>query len=861
MPTPVQRQYWELKKQNPDAILFFRLGDFYEMFHDDAKLCARVLGITLTARHKGTDNEMPMCGMPYHSHQEYLETLITQGYKVAIAEQVTDKEGKITRKIDRVITPGTNQGHSLNPDQNSFLVGVIENREETPKSGKKSKKSSYALAVSDLSTGEFRTSFFENEILFFDEIYKLNPREILIESDLFDDQELCSRLPKGSLITPRKKINEKSARQCLTEHFKLPNLESFGLEKLTDQIEAAALVLKYLEETQKTDLAHIQKIIPYTTDHFMHLDHQTFRHLEIFDPLYQDENTATFISIFTKPKTAMGARLLRQWIAQPLRDIDLIHQRQTGVLELIENYEITQSLIEKFKHISDLERLLARICTGNGNPRDLAYLRDSLTILPQIEQTLTSAKSDILTSQNNKFSKFESLINLLQKKLVDTPPIEMTNGGIIRNGVDTKLDEYRSIAQNAQHWLDNYLSEQKEKTGINTLRVKFSKTFGFCLEVSKGQIEKAPKDWIRRQTLVNAERFSTPELAEYETKALSAESQAYNLEYQLFCQLRDEIVQYVYPIQEVAKSIAKIDVLLTFAKTAQKWNWNRPTILKDHNAFKVKDGRHPVVEKVSTETFIANNCTMSDQSNFHLITGPNMAGKSTYLRQNALIILLGQIGSFIPARSAQWGIVDRIFTRVGASDNLAGGKSTFFVEMTETAHILNAVTKKSFVILDEIGRGTSTFDGISLAWAIVEFLHDKIGCKTLFATHYHELTELANDLPHAENYHIAVSQNESGIIFLRKIQKGGVSDSFGIEVAKLAGVPKPIIKKARLVLQRLESENLLTGKPNLFNIPKKETQNKISEEDLAILTKIKSINPDELTPKQALDLWYEVKQF
>ncbi len=854
MATPVQRQYWELKKQNPEAILFFRLGDFYEMFFDDARLCARILGITLTARHKGTENEMPMCGMPYHSHKAYLETLVSQGYKVAIAEQVETEPGKIHRKVVRIVTPGTSQEENLNPDQNNFLVGII--RKKTKPKGTKT----YAIAVSDLSTGEFRTSYFTDEILFFDELYKLNPREILCESELFSDQEFCSKLPK-TLITPRSQITEKSARLLLQEHFGLPDLTSFGLEKLEDQIEVSALVLHYLTETQKTDLQHIQKITPYSTDIFMHLDQQTFRHLEVFSPIYSEEKSATFISIFEKAHTAMGSRKVHQWIAQPLRDLSRLNQRLSGVRDLIDNYDLLSKLSAQFRHIADLERLLGRICTGQGNPRDLASLRSSLAILPEITETLSLASAEILTDKKDCFKGFERLFSTLSTQLVDNPPVDITTGGIIRDGFDARLDELRLLSGKAKTWLDQYLAEQKEKTGINTLRVKFSKNFGFCLEVSKGQIDKAPESWTRRQTLVNAERFLTPELAKYEDKVLSAETEAYALEHQLFLDLRALVVQQVYPIQQLAKAIARIDALLVFARTAQKHQWHQP-VLTEEGDFSIVEGRHPVVEKVSTETFIANNCYLSSRSALHLITGPNMAGKSTYLRQNALIILLGQMGCFVPAKKASWGLVDRIFTRVGASDNLAGGKSTFFVEMTETAHILNAATDKSFVILDEIGRGTSTFDGISLAWAIVEFLHDTIKCKTLFATHYHELTELVNDLPCAGNYHIAVSQNKKGIIFLRKIKKGGVSDSFGIEVAKLAGLPKKVIQQARSVLDRLESENLLTGKPNLFNIPRQKVitpDSKVTSEDQILIDSIKAMNPDELTPREALALCYELK--
>lgn len=844
MSTPVQRQYQDLKDQNPDAILFFRLGDFYEMFFEDAKVASRVLGITLTARHRGTDNEMPMAGMPHHAHKEYLQNLVSQGYKVAIAEQVEDEEGRITREVVRVVTPGTSQEEHLDPNQPNFLAGVVV------------AKDSYAIAVADLSTGEFRTTSFEDEVAFFDELYRLNPKEILLESSLFDDEVWVTKLP-DCLITPRPEQKNQGAKMLLQDHFGLPNLEPFGLDRLTDQITASALVLQYLQDTQKTDLTHIQKIVSYTAGDYMQLDQQTLRHLEVFEPMYREETNATLWSVFQRPMTAMGGRTLRMWMARPLLHRPSIDARLDGVAQFLEFDDLRENLQELFRQVVDLERLMGRICTGQANPRDFAFLRDSLALLPQIGQLVGESETAIIKDQKEAFEGFEKLIEKLESQLIEQPPIEITKGGVFKDGFNEELDELRNISRNAQDWLNNFLEQQKEATGIPGLRVKFSKNFGFCLEVSKGQADKAPEHWNRRQTLVNAERFTTPELADYESNVLSAEEKAFALEYQLFTALRESVIPYLTGIQAASRAIGTLDGLLCLARTSRKFRWNRPTITDEVQKLNIQKGRHPVVEKLSTETFIANNCDMGAKSQLHLITGPNMAGKSTYLRQNALIILLGQMGSYVPAQSAEWGICDRIFTRVGASDNLAAGKSTFFVEMLETAHILNAATERSFIILDEIGRGTSTFDGISLAWAIVEFLHNQVKAKTLFATHYHELIDLADQLPRASNFHVSVTQNESGIVFLRQIKKGGISDSFGIDVAKLAGIPKTVIANAQEVMERLESDNLLSGKPNLFEVPKAD---KSSGKDQQVLDFVSGVDPDDLTPKKALELWYELKK-
>ena len=849
MSTPVQRQYQELRKQNPDAVLFFQLGDFYEMFHEDAVLVSRVLGITLTARHKGTDNEMPMAGFPLRASADYLEKMIAEGYKVAIADQIEDPvTKKIDRKITRVITPGTSmESGILDAEQNSFLAAVI--REE----------SQFGLAYADLSTGDFRTAFFDHEKSFLDELIRVSPQEILVSGALFSDEVFVEKLNFAHL-TIRKTIDISKATKKLQEHFKVPSLSALGLETLGLLIESSAMVLDYLEETQKTDLSHITKLIQYSTKQIMTLDAQTMRHLEIFQPIMYSEKSATLLSVFEKCHTAMGSRKLRQWMAHPLLSEERILDRQDGVGNLVHDGSLSSELADLLRPITDLERVLARLVTNRGNARDLAFFRDSLAQFPELEKVCDRATAPLLTEKTSLFQGFEILHHELERAIVETPPLEITQGGMIRDGYHGELDEYRSLTRDSDKWLSQFLAQKKKESGIQNLKVTYSKHFGFCLEVTKGQRNNIPDTWVRRQTLVNAERLTTPELAAYEERALSAQSKAFALEHQLFYELRQKVCDAIIPIQHAAHGVAELDVLLCFAHTAQRWRWTRPEVDSAFTQLHIVEGRHPVVEKVSQEGFISNNLKMdTDGSRIHLITGPNMAGKSTFLRQNALIILLAQIGCYVPAKSAQIGIFDRLFTRVGASDNLAGGQSTYFVEMLETASILNAATERSFIILDEIGRGTSTFDGISIAWAITEFLHDVIRAKTLFATHYHELIDLAQDLPHAENHHVSVAQNKQGIVFLRKILSGGISDSFGIEVAASAGLPREVIAKARAILNRLESENLL-DKPNLFSVPRVREKiievKKVSEAEKIL----KEINPEEMTPREALGFLFALKE-
>lgn len=856
MATPVQRQYWELKNKNPKAVLFFRLGDFYELFFEDALIGSKVLGITLTARHKGTENEMPMAGFPHHAHKEYLEKLIVAGYKVAIAEQQEDENGKITRSIVRLVTPGSSlETGLLQGDTAQYLLALAFDEIQQD----------FALAYADVSTGEFCTAQFKEESRWWDELYKLTPKEILLSNADFKNESLTKRLPKA-LLTPRSDIDTPTALKMLAAHFPVNHLQVAGIEKLATLLRLSARILSYLADTQKTELKHINQIQHKVADDVMALDAQTFRHLEIFTSLNAGEHNATLWQCLKRPHTASGGRLLRYWIYNPLTDLALINQRLDAVKELTAVPALKNTLETLLKNLPDLERLLARLSNGRGNARDLAFFRDAFATFPRIAHHLATAQATLLNQAPASLSLFQNLTNLLSQALVENPPLEITQGGMFARGFKPELDTLLSLTQDSKTWLKNYLEKCKAETGITHLKTTYAKNFGFTLEVSQSQIAKTPANWTRRQTLTNAERFTTPELSDYETHALVAETESYALEHQMFHELKETLLGWLPQIQMAARNLATVDALLGLSRTAQAYRWTPPTLRTDTGFIQIQGGRHPVVEQLSTESFVANNLSMTPDSRFHLISGPNMAGKSTFLRQNALIILLAQIGSFVPAKKAELSLYDRIFTRVGASDNLAAGQSTFFVEMAETARILHAATPKSFVVLDEIGRGTSTFDGISLAWAITECLHNDLKANTLFATHYHELIDLAEDLSAATNWHVSVTQNEDGIVFLRHIKPGGISDSFGIEVAKLAGVPASVVANARTVLRRLESESLLSGKPNLFStatfnsspeLPKIEPEMPPS----ALQEFISAINPDELSPKEALEKWYELKKF
>lgn len=847
MATPVQIQYSTLKKEHPDAILFFQLGDFFELFYEDARVGSRILGIQLTARHKGTDSEMAMCGFPIKAYKEYLETLINNGYKVAIAEQVVAEDGKtITRKINRVVTPGTTLDEGvLEPEKNSYLVSIGKH------------KGAFGLAYTDVSTGEFRTAGFGTELEFLAELYRLSPTEILIPTVMFEDEDFCKKLPKSHL-TPRTPMSGKKSEKIIKEKFGVQTLDGFGLETLSLLIDASAMIFVYLQETQKNDLDQIQNIVRYHPGDYMTLDPQTFRHLEVFEPLQYDEKAATLLSVFERPCTPMGGRQVRNFLLRPLLQIAPLRARQSAVEEIYTHREIRMGLYNALETLPDIERVLSRIGAERGNGRDLAFVRDALRNVPQVAAVLTQCQTELLQSQATNLQGFDPLQKELEVALKEQPGTEITTGGIFADGYNAELDGYRNMMREADTWKEEFLEKQKEATGITNLRLKYSKNFGFTLEVSTSQAHKAPEHWQRRQTLVNAERFTTSELTDYETNVLSAEEKACILEHQLFHTIKNKIIDQIEALQEASKALGLVDGLLVFARTAIASRWVKPEVSDTKQKLVIEEGRHPVVEVLAGQ-FIANGLHMDTNETLHLITGPNMAGKSTYLRQNALIILLAQCGSFVPAKKVTMGLYDTIFTRVGASDNVSAGKSTFYTEMFEAAHILRSATERSFIILDEIGRGTSTFDGISLAWAITEHLHNTIQAQVLFATHYHELIDLAESLPRAKNYHVSVAQAPHGIVFLRKIIEGGISDSFGIEVAKIAGVPENVITKAREVLQQLESEEIVSniGQPSLFGktVVKEVLVHRMSE----IEKKIKDADLDGLSPREAWDMLHQLK--
>lgn len=866
MSTPVQRQYWELKNQNPEALLFFRLGDFYELFYQDAEIAAKLLGLALTARHRDTDNEMTMCGFPHHSHTEYLEKLIQAGYKVAIAEQVEDEDGKIKRVIDRLVTPGTSlESGTLDPAKSRYLTAL----------GYHPKQNQYCLASSDLSTGELRTCVLKSETAFWEELARLSPAEIIFDENTSQNESFIKRLPQVSknIVSLPKKPSE-----ILAQSFNIKDPKSLGIPDLQLLWQTVASLIQYLEKTQNQSLKNLQNITTYDPDEGMLLDEQTFRHLEIFQSIYSQDRNGTLWSVLHKPTTAMGNRCLRKWLIHPLQNLTQIQDRQTSVQILTQDRLLHTELQKALRQIPDLERILSRLTYRKGNARDLKLIDQGLTAAQSIRdllvvqtdpffqthhQAIRSLQIDLKKSPElKKYTLNQTLTTHTNLKIsdliTDNPPLEIQQGGMIKPYICNELDHWRSLSQDADAWLENYLEEQKQATGLSNIRVKYSKNFGYTLEVSKAQSESAPAAWTRRQTLVNAERFTTPELSEFEAKSLQAESEIVKIEYDLFLTLRDQVLDQISQIQSTAQAIAQIDALQSLAQTGYHKQWVLPTV-SEIDDLKIKDGRHPVVETI-VSPYIANDCHMPKNGKIHLITGPNMAGKSTFLRQNALIIYLAHIGSPVPASKAQIPLTDRIYTRVGSADNLAGGQSTFYVEMLETARILRQATSRSFVILDEIGRGTSTYDGMSLAWAITEHLHDEISARTLFATHYHELIGLGEKLPHAQNYHVAVAQKTDGLLFLHQIKPGGMTDSFGIEVAHQAGVPASVVQKAREVLWQLEQGQSLNTEPNLFTIA--APAEKIIEvpKPSAVEEHLKTINPDEMSPKQALEQIYELYQ-
>ena len=870
--TPMMRQYLETKKEYSDCILFYRLGDFYEMFFEDAEVVSRELELTLTGKSCGLEERAPMCGVPYHAVDSYLTRLVSRGYKVAVCEQVEDPrlaKGLVKREVVRIVTPGTNLDTcALDESKNNYIMSIVY------------VDSRYGISAADVTTGDYFVTEVDSERKLLDEISKYMPSEVICNEAFLvsglDLEELRHRL--GMAIYPLDAwyFDDQMACQTLTDHFHVASTDGLGLEDYDCGVIAAGSLLKYLQELQKTSLEHMTKLEPYSTSRYMVIDSSTRRNLELVETLREKQKRGTLLWVLDKTKTAMGARMLRSYVEQPLIDRMQIEQRLDAVAELKKNMICREELREYLNPVYDLERLISRVVYQTANPRDLIALKTSLKMLPPIRAMMEDFSSELLIRMREELDPLEDIWQLIEASIEEDPPISVREGGMIRSGFDEQVDRLRSARTEGKSWLARIEEEEREKTGIKNLRIKFNKVFGYYLEVTNSYRDMVPDYYIRKQTLTNAERYITPDLKELEETILGAEDKLVALEYDLFCRIRSQIASQVERIQKTAKAIANIDVFASLALVAEHNGYVRPKI-NEKGVLKIKNGRHPVVEKMmDNDMFIANDTYLDNKNNrISIITGPNMAGKSTYMRQNALIVLMAQVGSFVPAESANVGIVDRIFTRVGASDDLASGQSTFMVEMNEVANLLRNATGSSLLILDEIGRGTSTIDGLSIAWAVVEYISNPkiLGAKTLFATHYHELTELEGKLDNVHNYCIAVKEKGDDIVFLRKIVPGGADRSYGIQVAKLAGVPDEVIGRAKAICEELENANMSNIARNLdvqTQLPKK-AQKQPDEVDLAqislfdtvrdddIISELKDMDLTNMTPFEAMNRLYELQ--
>lgn len=855
--TPMMQQYMSMKSEHPDVILMMRMGDFYEMFGEDAKIAAQVLEITLTSREAGPGGRIAMCGVPHHAVDRYIARLISKGYRAAICDQMEDPKlakGLVRREVTRVVTPGTILEDSmLQAKSNNYLVAPARRQD------------SFGLAVVDISTGEFLVTEISGsgaEQRLLDEIGRLSPAEILTPTE---PNELFARM--GDICSAR--LTEftmdgfMSPREVLVSQFGTSSLRGFGCDDFTVGLDAAAMVIKYLERTQAAALQHIRSLTTYSTAGFMVLDAPARRNLELTQSMFDGSKTKSLIQVMDRTVTPMGARLLRRWLDQPLLDVEGINSRLDAVDEFFGNLMLRSRVREILSGISDLERLTSRIVAGTANARDMISLRNSLQTLPELEQVLSVSQNERVADLRNGLNSLEGMGLLITSAIIEEPPITLRDGGIIKLGFNQELDTLRSASKDGKSWITSLETKEKESTGIKNLKVGYNSVFGYYIEVSKTNLSLVPETYIRKQTTVNGERFITPELKEYEAMVLGAEEKSTKLEFEIFNMVRAEVAKDADKLMSAARSIAQIDVFVSLAEVAVVHRYVRPVV--DEGAdLKIRNGRHPVVERLQTnELFVPNDSLLDcDENQLLIITGPNMAGKSTYLRQVALIVLMAQIGSFVPAESAQIGIVDRIFTRVGAHDELYSGQSTFMVEMNETANILNNATDRSLIILDEIGRGTSTFDGLSIAWAVAEYIKD-INAKTLFATHYHHLNELASQFRGIKNYRIAVKEDPDKIIWLRKIMPGGTDRSYGIQVARLAGLPQPVIERAKEVLWQLESNGAgkeMVRKDTKVSAKTQKVQLTLFEaEDHPVLLELERIDVSVMTPIEALTKIYELQ--
>ena len=871
--TPMMKQYMQTKEEYKDCILFYRLGDFYEMFFDDALTASKELEITLTGKNCGLEERAPMCGIPYHAVDSYLNRLVSKGYKVAICEQVEDPKtakGIVKREVIRVVTPGTNlDTQGLDETKNNYIMCIVYMADR------------YGLSIADVTTGEYLVTELDSQTKLLDELYKFMPSEIVCNEAFYmsgmDLDDLKNRLHMAIYSLEAWYFDDALCRETLQEHFKVASLEGIGLSDCECGMIASGALLKYLEETQKNSLSHMSRLTRYATGNYMVLDSATRRNLELVETLREKQKRGSLLWVLDKTKTAMGARTLRKYVEQPLIDKESIVKRLDAVAELKDNAICREEIREYLNPVYDLERLVGKITYKSANPRDLIAFQSSLSMLPSVKYILKDMESDLLREIYEELDPLEELCDLVGRAIQEEPPLAMKEGGIIKDGYNDEVDRLRKAKSEGKNWLADLETREREKTGIKNLRIRYNKVFGYYLEVTNSFKELVPDYYTRKQTLANAERYIIPELKELEDTILGAEDKLCALEYELYCEVRNTIAAELTRIQRTAKAVAKLDVIASLALVAERNNYVRPKI-NEKGVIDIRDGRHPVVEKmIPNDMFIANDTYLDDKKQrISIITGPNMAGKSTYMRQAALIVLMAQLGSFVPASSANIGLVDRIFTRVGASDDLASGQSTFMVEMNEVANILRNATNKSLLILDEIGRGTSTFDGLSIAWAVVEYISNSklLGAKTLFATHYHELTELEGKISNVNNYCIAVKEKGDDIVFLRKIVKGGADKSYGIQVAKLAGVPDPVINRAKEIVEELVTADI-TGKVKDIAVQgsetKKKPQKKLDEVDLTqfslfdtvkdddVLNELKELDISHMTPMDAMNKLYQLQ--
>ena len=871
--TPMMKVYCETKEKYKDCILFYRLGDFYEMFFEDALIASKELEITLTGKDCGLEERAPMCGVPFHAVDGYLNKLVSKGYKVAICEQLEDPKqakGLVKRDVIRVVTPGTNlDAQALDESRNNYLMCIVcmEDR--------------YGLSVADISTGEYLVTELDGEKKLLDEINKFSPSEIICNHSFYvsgvDIEDMKERLHISVFSLDSWYFDDALCARNLMEHFHVSSLSGLGLDAYSCGIIAAGALLQYLIETQKTSIANLTALTPYSISKYMVLDSSTRRNLELCETLREKNKRGSLLWVLDKTKTAMGARLLRRYLEQPLIEKEEIMQRLDAVEELKDNAITREELREYLNPVYDLERLISRISYQTANPRDLVAFKTSLSMLPHIKYIMKSLQSPLLVQLQEEMDELADLFALVDTAIVDEPPISIRDGGFIKEGYHEEVDRLRHAKTEGKSWLAKLEAEEREKTGIKTMKVKYNKVFGYYLEVTNSYKDMVPDYYTRKQTLTNAERYITPELKELEETILGSEDKLTALEYDLYVEVRGKIADEILRIQKTAHAIAGVDVFASLALVAERGNYVKPSI-NEKGVLDIKNGRHPVVEKmIPNDMFIANDTYLDNgKSRISIITGPNMAGKSTYMRQTALIVLMAQIGSFVPADAAKIGLVDRIFTRVGASDDLASGQSTFMVEMTEVANILRNATRNSLLILDEIGRGTSTFDGLSIAWAVVEYISNPklLGAKTLFATHYHELTELEGKLPGVNNYCIAVKENGDDIVFLRKIIQGGADKSYGIQVAKLAGVPDVVIERAKALAEELTNADITvhvqggdvegqkarkakTQKYDQVDMDQMSLFDTVSDSD--VLKELQELEVSTMTPLDALNTLYRLQ--